>query len=195
MKKTLLITIVLFATSSFAQSIKLIELKKINFIGNNLFSDAKLKDVIAIKESPSAISQSLNSLLGLGEEATYFDSLSLNAEMLRLKSFYFNHGYFNAKIEISNSIDLIEKTAEITFNIIEGKQNKYKSIDVFGLDSLTGNIKRKVNEVISIDTTENYNYDYVSNMNLNILTYLQDNGYMFANIDSTLILLIHLKIM
>lgn len=189
MKKILLIFILLNAASTFAQSINLIELKKINFIGNNFFSDSELKDVVAVKESPSAISQALNSLIGLGEEAVYFDSLSLNSELLRLKSFYFNYGYFSTSIKVTHKIDFNENTAEITFHIQESKANKYETIDVIGLDSLKGSLKTFVNEVIVVDTTENYNYDYISYMNITVLTYLKDNGYMFANIDSTLILI------
>lgn len=186
MKKTL-ITLLLLVATTFAQNFKLIELKKISFVGNEFFSDTELKDVIALKESPSSISQSLNNLIGLGEEAVYFDSLSLNAEMLRLKSFYFNHGYFNANIDEKHFVDLNEKSAEIIFNIYEGNSNKYKSIDVFGLDSLKGNNKKNIKELVDIDTTEIYNYDYISSINSKIVNYLRDNGYMFANVDSTLI--------
>ncbi|MBU1797003.1 MAG: BamA/TamA family outer membrane protein [Bacteroidetes bacterium] len=185
--KNTLITLLLLVATTFAQNIKLIELKKISFTGNEFFSDTELKDVIALKESPSSLSQSLNNLIGLGEEAVYFDSLSLNAEMLRLKSFYFDNGYFNSSISEKHFININEKSAEIEFNIFEGKSNHYKRIDIFGLDSLNSADKKKIKDFVVIDTSEIYTYNFIARMNDNIVNYLKDNGFMFASVDSTLI--------
>ena len=74
------------------------ELESISFVGNSSFSDAELISIISLRESPNSISQFLNDLIGLGEEAIYFDSLSLQEEESRLKSYYFNNGFFDVNI-------------------------------------------------------------------------------------------------
>lgn len=190
MKKTLLIillsTVYLFGQSNF-------ELKKINFVGNKSFSATELNSVIALRESPNVFSQVLFSLIGLGEEAVYFDSLSLNTEMLRLKSFYFNNGFFNASIQEKHSINIIDETAEIIFKIYEGNSYRYNDFNIYGLDSLKGDTKKNVNEILTIDTTENYNYDNISNINNYVTNILRDNGYMFSGVDSTLIFIDSVK--
>ena len=82
----------LFISICSAQDSKLFELESIEFIGNDNISTSQLSEVIGIKESPGNISQFLNNTLGLGEEAIYFDSLTLNDEITRLSNFYFNNG-------------------------------------------------------------------------------------------------------
>ncbi len=187
MKKTLLLILLVFIEFTFAQEVELVELKKINYSGNKSFSDADLGDVVGIKESPAALWQTLGSFFGTSEEAVYFDSLALNDEILRLKSFYFNNGFFNSKISSKHKVDKLEKEAEVTFFINEGKPSKYNEVKVFGLDSLKGSFKKNIKYLSKIDTSKVYSYEYLSSINQSIVMKLRDNGYMFANIDSTLI--------
>ncbi len=186
MKKTLiLILLYLFVNFAFAQEINLIELKKINYSGNEFFSDADLGDVVGIKESPAALWQTLGAFFGTNEEVVIFDSLALNDEILRLKSFYFNNGFFNAKISYKHKVDKIKKEAEVTFFINEGKACKYKEVKVIGLNSLEGDLKWQAKSLTKIDTNKIYSYEYLSNLNNSMVILLKDNGYMFADIDST----------
>lgn len=186
MKKLLIILLILVASSSFAQSLRLNELEIIQFSGNDFYSDTELEDVIALKESPNALSQFLNNIFGTND-AVYFDTLSLNEEMLRLKSFYFNNGFFNASINSHHIIDTLNRSVELTFLINEGNSCTYYNFDVYGLDSLKGETKNNIQNILEIDTTEIYSYENVSSINNNIIDHLKDNGYMFANVDSTLI--------
>ena len=187
MKKTLLLILLVFIEFTFAQEMNLVELKKINYSGNISFSDADLGDVVGIKESPAALWQTFGSLFGTGEEAVYFDSLALNDEVLRIKSFYFNNGFFNSKISYRYKVDFVEKEAEVTFFINEGDPSRYKEVKIFGLDSLKGALKSNVKWAAKLDTSKVYSYEYLSSINQNVLMLLKNNGYMFADIDSTLI--------
>ncbi|MDA3861243.1 MAG: BamA/TamA family outer membrane protein [Melioribacteraceae bacterium] len=187
MKNRLIILLLFFATSFFAQDVNLAELEKIQFSGNDFFSDAELLDVVALKETPWGLWQSINSVIGIGEKAVYFDSLSLNDEILRLKSFYFNYGFFNTTVKSKYSIDTTENKARVQFLISEGNSSKYKNLEILGLDSLNKLEKWNIKEFSETDTTETYSYENVSIINGNIANYLKDNGYIFADVDSTLI--------
>ena len=90
MTKNILKIFLLINISIFAQNANLVELSKIRFSGNDYFSDAELYEVVGIKETPNTLSQTLNSIFGIGDEASFFDSLTLHEEVIRLKSFYFN---------------------------------------------------------------------------------------------------------
>jgi len=179
--------LILFSSLTFGQEIDLLELKKIEFSGNSYFSDMELKDVVAFRESPSSISQ------WLGEEAVYFDSLIIGEELLRLKSFYFNHGFFQSVITATFIIDSTDRYAELTFNIREGKATYYNRLSVHGIDSLELEETSSIKTISKIDTTEIYSYNKITKMNLNMVTFLRNNGYMFASIDSTLIYIDTLK--
>lgn len=171
----------------FAQSGKQYELESISYIGNSYFSDAELNDVVSLRESPSSISQYLNGLIGLGEEAVYFDSLALPEEELKLKSFYFNNGFFDAKISSTYFLDSADYECYVVFEIKEGKVSKINKITAFGLNDISSYHKGMIKSMINVDTTENYSYTKISGINLNVTNYLRNNGYMFAEFDSTTI--------
>ncbi|NOX67465.1 MAG: BamA/TamA family outer membrane protein [Chlorobi bacterium] len=181
-----IISAVLFL-NVFAQSEKQYELESISYIGNSYFSDAELNDVVSLRESPSSISQYLNGLIGLGEEAVYFDSLALPEEELKLKSFYFNNGFFDAKISSTYFLDSADYECYVVFEIREGKVSKINKITAFGLNDISSYHKGMIKSMINVDTTENYSYTKISGINSNVTNYLRNNGYMFAEFDSTTI--------
>ncbi|MCF6270945.1 MAG: BamA/TamA family outer membrane protein [Melioribacteraceae bacterium] len=187
MKNYIKILLILISSFTFGQEIDLLELKKIEFSGNSYFSNLELKDVVAFRESPNSISQ------WLGEEALYFDSLLIGEELLRLKSFYFNHGFFQTVISAKFNIDSTKKSAELTFNIREGNSTYYNNISVHGVDSLESSEILYIRDYSKIDTAEIYSYRKITGINLNMINYLRNNGYMFASIDSTLIYIDTLK--
>ncbi|VAX26113.1 hypothetical protein MNBD_IGNAVI01-862 [hydrothermal vent metagenome] len=181
-----IISAVLFL-NVFAQSERQYELESISYIGNSYFSDAELNDVISLRESPGSVSQYLNNLIGLGEEAVYFDSLSLPEEELKLKSFYFNNGFFDAKISSTYFPDSTDYECYVVFEIREGRLSRINKITAFGLNDLSAYHKRMIKGMTSVDTTENYSYSKISGINSNITNYLRNNGYMLAEFDSTTI--------
>lgn len=181
MKNYFKILLILISSLTFGQEINLPKLEKIEFSGNEYFSNNELRDIIAFRESPSSI------LIFLGEETVYFDSLLIGEEIMRLKSFYFNHGFFQSVISAEFSINSTDRYAEITFNIHEGNSTRYNRISIHGIDSLELIEVSSINSFSKIDTTEIYSYSKVTEMNLNMVNFLRNNGYMFASIDSTLI--------
>ena len=85
MKKILIIVLIFVSTISlFAQKSKLLELEEITFNGNENYSDYTLLNLIGLQETPNSFLLFLNSFLGIGESAVYFDSLSNNEEVLKL---------------------------------------------------------------------------------------------------------------
>lgn len=187
MKKYIKILLILIPSLIFGQEINLIELDRIEFSGNEYYSDPELGDVIALRESPNSISQFLNNFIGLGEEAVYFDSLLIGEELQRLKSFYFNHGFFQTIISAEYIVNHADQSAEITFHIQEGNYTIYNRLSIHGIDSLEMIEVSSIKSFLEIDTTEIYSYNKITEINLNMVNYLRNTGYMFASIDSTLI--------
>ena len=181
MKNYFKILLFLISPLIFGQDINLIKVETIEFSGNEHFSNSELIDIIALRESPNRL------LIFLGDEAAYFDSLLIGEELQRLRSFYFNHGFFKSKISANYIIDHSDHTAEVFFNIEEGYSTHYNKLLIHGLDSLEGNDFSSIMALSGIDTSEIYSYNKISEMNLNVIYYLRNNGYMFSSIDSTLI--------
>ena len=90
------------------------KIKKINFIGDKVFRDSTLRNIILSEESKFWKFITKNKFL---------DSNRINADIFRLNNFYKNRGYFNVKVKSSTAIITDKNQFELIFNIDSG--NKY----------------------------------------------------------------------
>ena len=93
--------------------------KKINFIGNKVFRDSTLRNIIISEEAKFWKFLTRNKFL---------DSNRIDADIVRLKKYYQNQGYYNVKIKSSSAIINEQNQFEIIFNIDAG--NKYYFNDI-----------------------------------------------------------------
>jgi outer membrane protein insertion porin family len=98
------------------------EVNQINFIGNKAYSDYRLSDVIATKES---------GILGWLKSSDNYDPDRLNADQEALRQFYYNHGYADFRvISAVADFDREQNGFFITFTVEEGEQYIYGDINV-----------------------------------------------------------------
>ena len=184
---TTLIFVLLFSASNIAQEDDRIELSSITFEGNESFSNTDLKEVIQSEENPMWLWRFLNSFSFLGSPPNYFDSTSISVDIISLKSFYAVNGFFKAEISGSFIIDTVGKSAELTYIIKENSPFSYNSVQYHGLDKLNDWIKSNITEYMDYSVGERYSQQKVQKNNDNIISYLKNNGYMFANYDSSIV--------
>ena len=183
-----LIVVCFFGNLSFAQSsLKDIELRSINFKGNNEFSPSELKSIIQSKESPFWLWKFFNSFTPLGSPPEYFDSSAISIDIVSLKSFYAVEGFFQAEISYSFSIDTSAKTAELTYKIHEGTPFTYRKTTWHGFEKLDY-LKTYTGKYMD-DFPLSYRFmeSKVSDNVDEVLSILKNNGYMLASFDSTII--------
>lgn len=145
--------------------------KKITFLGNTVYSDEKLKELLQTKEG------SWFSWLTSG--GTFKEGM-LRADTEILSSHYLNNGYIQIKIEEPQVFLTPDKRwIYITTRIDEGKKFNIGKVDFKGdildsADNLFKNVKIKEGEVFSRDRLRQ---DIISLTDL-----YGDKGYAFANI-------------
>lgn len=117
------------------------KIKKINFIGNKIFSDSTLKDVIYSEETR------WYKFWGSGDK---FDQDRLNYDKDLLKKYYFENGYIDFKI-LSSTSQLISSTKNfvINFKISEGERYKLSKVDI-----ITGVKDFKMDDLYSLLSVE-----------------------------------------
>jgi len=95
---------------------------KINFVGNNAFSDSRLRNAIATRET---------GLLAFIQSNDIYDETRLAADEEQLRRFYFNHGYADFEV-ISSVIDIDEEKNKffITITVNEGERYRFGKIDI-----------------------------------------------------------------
>jgi outer membrane protein insertion porin family len=176
-----------FTASSFAQGDDRIELSSITFEGNETFSNADLKAVIQSEENPMWLWTFLNSFTFLGSPPNYFDSTSISVDIISLKSFYAVNGFFKAEINYSFVIDTIGKSADLTYTIKENSPFDYNSVKFPGLEKLNDWIRSNISAYMDYEVGERYTQQKVQTKNDEIVRYLKNNGYLYANYDSSIV--------
>ena len=179
--------IVICTLSVLAQEDERIELSTITFVGNETFSDADLRTVIQSEENPMWLWRFLNSFTFLGSPPNYFDSTSIAIDVISLKSFYAVNGFFRTEISYSFEIDTAGRSADLTYLIKENSAFDYNSIQYPGLEKLDNFAKSNIAEYMDYSVGERYSQEKVQKNNDAIITYLKNNGYMFANYDSSIV--------
>ena len=116
------------------------KIKKINFIGEKIFSDTILRNVIISEETKFWKFITRNKFL---------DTNRINADIFRLNEFYKNRGYFNVTIKSTSAIINNKNQFELLFNIDAG--NKF----------YFNNIKFNDSNIVNIDNFKDFEEKFI----------------------------------
>lgn len=117
-----------------------------------------------------------NSIKKTGEQPTIFDKDKTEKSLQKLESWYWNHGWFNAKASYDLTIDSVAKTAKIKYNVDLGNEylidNISENIESKAADSLYQLIKKDRN----IKLGKPYNTEEFNKDRDYITTYFRNHG-------------------
>ncbi len=111
---------------------------RITFVGNQSFSDARLRDVIKTKES---------GLLGFLRSTDNYDPDRLQADQELIRRFYFNHGFADFRLlSATADYDRERNSFFITFTMDEGERYEFGEVrvDTTLADLNPADLERKV---------------------------------------------------
>lgn len=188
-RTTIILSFVFLTVISFAQRSSRFELAEIRFEGNNSFSKADLLAQIESKESPFWLWKFLYSFTPFGSEKQFFDSLKIPLDKQAITNFYLANGFFQTKVTHEVLFDTSAHSAILIYKIQEGKAAVFGEVKIFGLNKLTPEEQTQlIINSVTIEPQKRYVQSEVqSNIN-SMLKYLANNGYLFAQYDSTVVL-------
>ncbi len=96
-------------------------IKKINFQGNKIFRDSKLRNVIKSEEGKFWKFITSNK---------YLDESKIKNDEILLKKYYKNKGYFNVEIKSSYAKNINNEFFELNFNIDSGQKYYFNNISI-----------------------------------------------------------------
>ena len=145
---------------------QVLELDNVSFVfkNTNTLNEDELKSAVALSS------------------AEYFSSKVLNEDLYRLKKFYFDHGFFEARIDTAVSYDPEDKEADVRFIIYENKRFRIDSVHFSGLEKISPDAKRLFTEIKKIKPGDFYNRSLIVKNSNEILDMLHNNGYMNARL-------------
>jgi outer membrane protein insertion porin family len=148
------------------------DVRAINFVGNEAFSDGELRDAIATEES------AWWKILGAND--TYDpDRLSFDREQLR--RFYLSEGY--AEFEVRSAVAELTPDREafvLTFTVSEGDRYTFGEIDVSS--SLKGLDPEQVEDAVTTEQGDWYDAGAVEETIANLEQAVGDLGYAFVEV-------------
>lgn len=186
--KVTLILVLVFAFRVAAQEEIRYELQTINFKGNTSISTTALKDAILSKETPWWFWKFLNSFSSLGSEPVYFDSSNIPVDIQALKSYYNANGFFEIALSYNYNVDTVDRKVTLNYDISEGRPSYYGKVKFLGLGRVPGITMQKFTDEVKFNPNERYNQDVVKEKIQSGVSILLNNGFMFAQFDSTVII-------
>ncbi len=162
------------------------EINDIDFKGNDSFDDDQLREVIQSKQSPSGFSKFMYRTFGekLGSKPEYFDALTFEGDIERLKQFYADNGFYSSLISTETEHDTAGGEINLLFVINEQKRSFIDSIIVHGLDSLSEDLRNSIAEDKRIQQGDPYVKLSAASEIARVLTILANNGYPAAKFDA-----------
>lgn len=189
MRTVSLLILMLFVsgTTLFAQEKYII--RSIDFAGNKFFSNSELRAIMLTRESPAAFYRFVYRTIHVGNPPVYFDPVVFKGDVERLRQFYFDNGFYSAKVDTQLRVNPSDETVDIRINIREGHWAKVDSICYHGLEEASKNFFEKLREKPAIKIGDRYSAMAVDSETKRITSLLQDDGFPFAKKDSSVVTL------
>jgi outer membrane protein assembly complex protein YaeT len=182
---------VLISGSLLAQDIPTLEsgryeVVNISFVGNEAKSEKELLDVISTKETPAGLWTFIyqNVSERIGREPQYYDPALFSGDLVRLRQFYRDNGFFGATVDTTIDFDVGKLSVSLSFIISEGALSLVDSVRYEGLRDLPPEISTEISEDPRLERGKPYNSLKAAEEQARILSALQNNGYPNAHYDS-----------
>ncbi len=182
----LLIFCLSFAVSSEIEDKGNFELKKIEFKGNKNLSEKEFFSVLVSRPSPAKFWQFLYKInQRLGEKPQYLEKIRVINDLVNLRSFYFDNGFFDVQIDTLIQYNTENKTAILTFIIVENQPYKIEKFELTGLEQIPDTLRKQALNCEYLKIGNRYRRMDVESEIQRILNLLYNNGYPNAYVDRT----------
>ena len=148
------------------------KIKKISFIGNKIFRDNTLRNVVISEESKFWKFLSNNKFL---------DQNRISADLKRLNNFYKNRGYYNAKIKSTTGIITEDKQFELIFNINAGEKFFFDNLEIANTTNYSIDSLQKFQKKFEDLKGQKYSRKIINNLIDDLNQFILRNDFTFIN--------------
>ena len=148
------------------------KIKKIIFIGNKIFRDSTLRNIIISEEAKFWKFLTRNKFL---------NTERIKLDVARLTKFYQNSGYFQVKVKSTTTIINENNQFELIYNIDAGKKYFFNNIKLINNDFFSDDEKKIFNKKFTNLKGKKYSKRKVSNLMDEINEFTLLNNFMFLN--------------
>ena len=152
---------------------------KIKFIGNKVFGENKLRNIIISEETKFWKFITRNKFL---------DTNRIKADVFKLENYYRNRGYYNVKINSTFAIINDQNQFELVFNIDSGKKFFFSNVNIKEADNIQIEDFAIFQEKFKDFEGEKYSKKKLENLINELNDYTLKNDFIFINATYTEIL-------
>ncbi len=155
------------------------EITSLDFTGNETVATNELLSFISTKETPGALSKFLykNISEGLGKKDEFLDQAVLGEDLLLIRKYYENQGFFEAIIDSSFTFSEDGSEVEITISIAEGYRSIIDSLTYRGIVNVPDFVCTDLENKKKIGRGDFYNQGLLRAEIDNVITVLKNAGY------------------
>ena len=150
------------------------KVKQIRIVGNHVFSQSKLLDQFQLTTS---------GLFTFFTKSDHYSKQKLEADLMRLRDFYYNHGYLGFSV-LSQKVHANENSSDIyiTITVHEGKPYR-----ISGLRFVRMNVANpeKVKQMVTLKVGSVFSREAVIAINEKIQNHLANQGYAYPQVNAT----------
>ena len=148
------------------------KIKKIKFIGDKIFKDRVLRNVILSEETKFWKFLTKNK---------FIDSNRINLDVNRLIKFYKNKGFFNVKVKSTTAVVTDDQQFELIYNINSGKKFYVNKVIFNNIDNnLLDTIKIYQDRFNKLEGKK-YSYKTINNLIEELNNFTLENDFIFLN--------------
>ncbi len=155
-------------------------IKKINFNGNNVFKDSKLRNIIKSEEGK---------FWKIITSNKYLDERRVELDESLLKRYYENKGFYNVKIKSTFAKNINNQYFDLNFNISEGKKFFFKNVSIQLDDKFKPENVKKINKLIKKLNGEQFSRKTLNDVSKKIDKISIKEEYVFLNTKYNLVIL------
>ena len=148
------------------------KIKKINFIGDKIFRDNTLRNVILSEETKFWKFLTNNKFLNANR---------INLDVARLDNFYKNRGFFNANIKSTTAVITNDNQFELIFNINAGEKFYFNDISFVNEENLPEETLSNFQKKFSKLKNKKYSKKIINNLINDLNDYTLLNDFVFIN--------------
>ena len=151
---------------------KIAKIKKISFIGNKIFRDSTLRNIIISEE---------NKFWKFLTSNKYLDINRVNADVFKLNNYYKNRGYFAVNIKSTTAIINEDNQFELIFNINAGEKFFFDKLKIVNKNEYDDKNLNKFQEKFDDLEGKKYSIKVLENLVDELNNYILENEFIFIN--------------
>lgn len=161
-----------------------LEIIRVSFEGNREIPDDALQAIVQTRETPGFISKFLGSISSsLGDPPRFFDPGALETDLLRLRRYYRDQGFFLSHVDTTLRTDFDKRSIEVMFRITEGRRSLIDTLIIHGLDHLPSILLEDIEGNRLLRVGDPYRVEVVEQELRRIVGSFANHGYVRVQLD------------